>query len=94
MVVGKKCVLLKYLLLNSKFTILDNFPDDGTIFPTTSKKNHSKSTRQKKVSGGVQYVSLRHLVVKVHFVIYETLDKIMSETLHGSRDEITKSRSY
>ena len=41
---------LKYLILNSKLDILDNFPNDGSIFPTTSTKNQSKSLRQKKVS--------------------------------------------
>ena len=35
----KKGVFLKYLLLNSKLDILDNFRNDGTIFPTGSKKN-------------------------------------------------------
>ena len=44
--------LLKYLNLNSKLDILDNFPNDGIIFPTASKKNQFKSSRQKKVSGG------------------------------------------
>ena len=62
MVVGhKKSVFLKYLNLNSKLDILDNFPNDGTIFQTTSKRNQSKSSRQKKVSGGG-----RHLAVKSH----------------------------
>ena len=65
MVGQKKVFFLKYLNLNSKLDILDNCPNDGTIFPTASKKNQSKSSRQKKVSGrGGAYVPPRHLVVK------------------------------
>ena len=49
---AKKSIFLKYLNLNSNFSILDNFPNDGSIFPAASEKNQSKSSRQKKVSGG------------------------------------------
>ena len=37
---GKNSVFLKCLLLNmnSKLDILDSYPNDGTVFPTTSKK--------------------------------------------------------
>ena len=49
---AKTSVFLKYLNLNSKFSILDNFPNDVSIFPTTSKKHQSKDSSQKKVSGG------------------------------------------
>ena len=43
------------------------FPNDGTIFPTTSKKNKSKSSRQKKLAREGAYVPPlpRHFVVKL-----------------------------
>jgi hypothetical protein len=44
---GKKSVFLKYLNLNSKFSILDNFPNDGSIFPTASKKINQKAQGKK-----------------------------------------------
>ena len=50
--VGQNSVFLKYLNLNSKFSIFDNFPNDGSIFQTASKENQSKGPRLKKVSGG------------------------------------------
>ena len=49
---AKKSFFLKYLNLNSKVSFLDNFPNDGTIFPTASKINQSKSLRQKKLAVG------------------------------------------
>ena len=49
---AKKSVFLKYLNLNSKVDILDNFPNDGTIFPTTSKKINQKAQGKKKLAGG------------------------------------------
>ena len=48
----KKSVFLKYLLLNSNLDILDNFPNDGTIFPTASKKINQKAQGKKKLAGG------------------------------------------
>ena len=55
---GQKSVFLKYLNLNSKFSILDNFPNDGSkIIPDSLEKNQSKSPRQKKLAGvGGPYV--------------------------------------
>ena len=61
---GKKKCFLKYLNLNSKFSILGNFPNDGSIFPTASKKINQKAQGKKKLAGEGAYVPLRHLVVK------------------------------
>ena len=61
---ANKRVFLKYLNLNSKLDILDNFPNDGTIFPRTSKKINQKVQGKKKLAGGGAYVPPpRHLVV-------------------------------
>ena len=59
---------MKYFLLNSKLDILDNFPNDGTIFPTTSKKKSIKKLKAKKVSGWAICTPPpphRHLVVNM-----------------------------
>ena len=53
---NEKSVFLKYLLLNIKLDILDNFPNDGTIFPTAPKKINQKSSRKQKLAGGGAYV--------------------------------------
>ena len=50
-VVGLKSVFLKYLFLNSKLDILDNFPNDGTVFPTASKKINQKAQCKTKLGG-------------------------------------------
>ena len=52
---------LKCLLLNSKLDIPDNFPNDGTVFPTASKKS-IKKLKAKKLAGGHMYPR-RYLVV-------------------------------
>ena len=61
---AKKVFFLNNLNLNSKL-ILDNFPNDGSIFPTASKKS-IKKLKAKKVSGGghMYHPHPRHLVVK------------------------------
>ena len=51
-VVGKKSVFLKNLLLNSKLDILDNFANDGTVFPTASKKINQKAHGKTRQRGG------------------------------------------
>ena len=48
----KNSVFLKYLLLNSKLDILDEFPNDRTVFPTASKKNNQKAQGKKKLARG------------------------------------------
>ena len=63
---AKISVFLKYLNLNSKFSILDNFPNDVSIYSRQPRKNQSKSSRQKKIAevrgrGGVHISG--HLVV-------------------------------
>ena len=58
-----KC-FLKYLNLNSKFSILDNFRNDGSIFPTASRKKSIKKLKAKKLAGGHHMYPLPH-----HFVV-------------------------
>ena len=60
-----KGVFLKYLFLNSKLGILDNFPNDGTVFPTTSKKINQKAQSKKKLESGGIRTPTPHLVVKI-----------------------------
>ena len=45
--VGVKTVFLTYLFLNSKFDIAGDFPNDGTVFPTASKKTIKKLKAKK-----------------------------------------------
>ena len=47
-----KKVIFFNLNLSIKFSILDNFPNDGSIFPTASGKISIKTLKAKKVSGG------------------------------------------
>ena len=49
---GKKSVFLKYLLLNGKLGILDNFHNDGTVFSPASKKTNQKAQGKKKLARG------------------------------------------
>ena len=54
------------MFLNSKLDTLDNFPYDGTVFPTAWKKL-IKELKAKKISegrGAMRTPSSRHLVAK------------------------------
>ena len=82
---AKKRVFLKYINLNSKLDILDNFPKDGTIFPTASKKS-IKKLKAKKFSGGAMCTPTpRHLAVKeIVEILYERLvRKVVYGPSHG-----------
>ena len=65
-VVGQKSVFGKYFNMNSKLEIMNNFPWTGSKLPTGSKKNQSKCSKPKKVSGGGEggIRTHPHLVVK------------------------------
>ena len=45
---GTKSIFVKYLNLNSKLKILNNFPNVGGNFPTNSKRNNQKARRKKQ----------------------------------------------
>ena len=66
--VGQKKCFLRYLNLNSKFSILDNFPNDGSIFQTASKNIIGKA-QGKKLAGG-PVCDPRHLVANLHAVFH------------------------
>ena len=55
---------MKYLSLNSKLDIPDDFPNDGTVLPTASKKFIQKAQGNKKLASGGHTYPPPHLVVK------------------------------